>query len=123
MAFFDFLRGPSIHHGLEEYDGMPEAILLDVRSPQEYGEGHIPCSENIPLQRLERVLDVAKDKHIPLFVYCHSGARSGQAVHALREMGYTSVRNIGGICSYMGRIERGSDMGRCWRRQGCSAGS
>ena len=42
----------------------------------------------------------------PLYVYCYSGARSGQAAAALRRMGYTNVKNIGGIASWRGAIER-----------------
>ena len=40
-----------------------------------------------------------------MFVYCHSGAKSGQAVSALRRMGYTNVKNIGGIAAYSGKVE------------------
>lgn len=49
---------------------------------------------------------VVRDKTAPLFVYCHSGARSGQAVRLLQRMGYTNVRNIGGIMAYSGPVER-----------------
>ena len=40
-----------------------------------------------------------------MFGYCHSGAKSGQAVSALRRMGYTNVKNIGGIAAYSGKVE------------------
>lgn len=46
------------------------------------------------------------DKSTPLFVYCMSGARSQQAVGALKQMGYTDARNIGGIGSWRGDVER-----------------
>ena len=42
MGFFDFLKQPGIDQGIQEYESTPEAILLDVRTPQEYKEGHIP---------------------------------------------------------------------------------
>ena len=45
-------------------------------------------------------------KDTPLFVYCHSGARSSQAVRALTRMGYNNVKNIGGIAAYTGEVER-----------------
>ena len=41
-----------------------------------------------------------------MFVYCYSGARSGQAVEALKKMGYEDVKNIGGIAAYRGKLER-----------------
>ena len=42
-------------------------VLLDVRTPQEYQEGHIPESKNVPLQQLDNIASVAKNKDIPLF--------------------------------------------------------
>lgn len=114
MGFFDFLKHADINQLLEEYDNTPQAILLDVRTRQEYNEGHIPCSENLPLQSIDEILRIASRKDTPLFVYCHSGARSSHAASALREMGYTHVKNIGGICSYLGKVERGSEKQVCW---------
>lgn len=106
MGFFDFMRGPDINQGVKEYGAAPEAILLDVRTPQEYREGHIPGSKNVPLQTIDKVSAVADNKNTPLFVYCYSGARSRQAVGALQQMGYTNVKNIGGISAYAGKVER-----------------
>lgn len=108
MAFFDFLRHGDINRRLETYDTLPDALLLDVRTPQEYSEGHIPCSRNVPLKSIESIRQITRRKDVPLFLYCHSGARSHEAAGILRRMGYTHVENIGGICSYLGRIERGS---------------
>ena len=48
----------------------------------------------------------AFDMRFMMFVYCHSGARSGRATSVLREMGYTNVNNIGGIAGYTGRVAR-----------------
>ena len=80
--------------------------MLDVRTPQEYREGRIPGSRNIPLQTIESVSLVVQDKDVPLFVYCYSGARSRQAVSVLQRMGYTNVTNIGGIAAYSGKVEQ-----------------
>ena len=105
MGVFDFLHGPDINEGLEQYDVVPDALLLDVRTPQEYQAGHIPGSENIPLQSIDKVCSVAENKSTPLFVYCRSGARSRQAVGLLQHMGYMHVKNLGGISAYRGRME------------------
>lgn len=105
MGLFDFLRGPDIDQGVKEYGGTEGAVLLDVCTPQEYREGHIPGSKNVPLQEIGRVSAAAGGKDTPLFVYCHSGARSRQAVDALRRMGYLQVKNIGGISAYTGKVE------------------
>ena len=88
-----------------ELQNTPGAILLDVRTPEAYREGHIPGSKNVPLQSLDRVTGFVKSQDTPLFIYCHSGARSAQAVIALRRMGYTHVKNIGGIAAYAGKVE------------------
>ena len=106
MSIFDFFKQPDIHKGLKEYAEIENAILLDVRTPQEYREGHIPGSKNVPLQQLDKIRSVADNKNIPLFVYCHSGGRSRQAASMLHHMGYTNVQNIGGIAVYQGKVER-----------------
>ena len=106
MGFLDFLRQPDINKGVAEYRDAKGAILLDVRTPQEYREGHIPGSKNVPLQTIDKISSVADNENIPLFVYCYSGARSRQAVTMLQHMGYTNVRNIGGIAAYSGKVER-----------------
>ena len=81
------------------------AVLLDVRTPQEYREGHIPGSQIVPLQQLDKVEEVTENKDTILYVYCRSGARSRQAVSLLKHMGYTNVHNIGGIAAYSGKVE------------------
>ena len=103
MGFFDFLKGSDINQGIKEYGDTTGAVLLDVRTSQEYREGHIPNSKNVPLQSLERVETIVNRADIPIFVYCYSGSRSHQAVNALKRMGYTNVKNIGGISTYTGK--------------------
>ena len=106
MGFFDFLKQPDINHGVEQYKTASGAFLLDVRTPQEYAEGHIQESRNIPLQNIDKAAEIVDNKDAPLFVYCLSGARSRQAAAVLKQMGYTNVTNIGGIADYHGKVER-----------------
>ena len=106
MGFFDFLKGPDINQSVEEFSSTPGAVLLDVRSKGEYAGGHIPVSKNVPLDRISKVSGVVKEKTAPVFVYCLSGARSRQAVGYMQQMGYTNVRNIGGISSWRGKVVR-----------------
>jgi len=106
MGFFDFFKQPDINQGVKEYQQQEGAILLDVRTPQEYREGHIPGSKNVPLQQLDKITEVAENKDTALYVYCYSGARSRQAAAHLKHMGYTRVSNIGGIAAYSGKVER-----------------
>lgn len=105
MGLFDFFRQPDIDQGVREYQADSGAVLLDVRTGQEYNEGHIPGSKNIPLQDIGKVASIITGKEPPLYVYCHSGARSRQAFLVLQRMGYTNVVNIGGIASYSGKVE------------------
>lgn len=106
MSFFHFFKQPDIHQGIARYQETPGGILLDVRTEQEYREGHIPGSKNVPLQQLDKMDTFTENKDIPLFVYCYSGSRSRQAVSALQRMGYSHVQNIGGIAAYRGKVER-----------------
>lgn len=106
MGLFDFFRGSDINQGMKEYYATPGAVLWDVRTPQEYREGHIPGSENVPLQSLGKRSGNSAEKQAPLFVYCYSGSRSRQAVGILKYMGYTNVKNLGGIAAYSGKVER-----------------
>lgn len=105
MGLFDFLKQPDINKGVADYRNTEGAMLLDVRTPQEYREGHIPGSKNVPLPQLDKISSVADNKDTALFVYCYSGGRSRQAVSILQHMGYTNVRNIGGITAYQGKVE------------------
>ena len=106
MGFFDLFKQKDINEGIKEYQSVSGAVLLDVRTPQEYKEGHVPKSKNVPLQMIDKVTSVVTTKETPLFVYCYSGSRSSQAVNTLKRMGYSNVTNIGGISSYIGKVER-----------------
>lgn len=92
-----------INAGVEEYQKTPQAKLIDVREEDEYAAGHIPNSINIPLSKIESAQGEITDLDTPLFVYCRSGNRSGQAVAWLKQAGYSKVKNIGGIANYSGK--------------------
>ena len=105
MGFFDFFKQADINQGVKEYTATPGAVLLDVRTSEEYRGGHIPGSKNVPLQAIDKIAFVTENKDTALFVYCHSGARSRQAANLLQRMGYTNVTDIGGIAAYAGKVE------------------
>ena len=83
-----------------------ESVLIDARDPKEYAAGHIPGSVNVPAGSIHMVDTEIPDLDTPVYVYCLSGARSSRAVASLQNMGYTNVKNIGGINKYKGHIEK-----------------
>ena len=104
----NFLKKQDINKGIIDFNSTNDAILLDVRSKDEYHEGHIPSSKNIDIESIDNAAFEIANKDTPIFVYCYSGSRSSIAVNALKEMGYQNVKNIGGISFYTGNIEKGN---------------
>ncbi len=78
-----------------KYDNNP--TLIDVRTEEEYNEGHLPKAINIPYEIITEV--VSKNSNIkkdtPIIVYCRSGARSAKAATSLKNAGYTAVYDLG----------------------------
>ena len=91
---------------LQQFRSQPNAILLDVRQPDEYRAGHIPGARSVPLQKLRDFSLEITDRDTPLYIYCLSGGRSARAAKALMGVGYSQVYNLGGINSYQGPLER-----------------
>ena len=83
-----------------------EAILIDVRTPAEYREGHIPGVANIPLDELEKRLgEIPKDKKVVLI--CRTGNRSAQGTRFLRSKGFDNVFNsTGGMSTWKGPVTK-----------------
>ncbi len=81
---------------------LPKVNYIDVRTPEEYAEGHLPQVLNVPLQDLDKHLHDF-DITVPTFVYCRSGARSAEAAKLLVGAGYT-VFDLGGILDYSGEL-------------------
>ena len=103
MGLFNLFKHVEINAEVEAMKSIENAVLLDVRSKEEYLGGHIPGSKNVPVENIEKVVDVIADKNTPVFVYCLRGSRSASAVSAMEKMGYTNAKSIGGIVSYKGK--------------------
>lgn len=106
MGLFGFPKREDVNEGVKKFHDTPGAVLLDVRTQNEYARGHIPGSINVDVYLIGRVKEAVPDKDTPVFVYCQSGVRSAEAVKAMKEMGYTNAVSIGGIGSYRGSIEK-----------------
>ena len=82
-------------------------IILDVRRPDEYAEGHIPGAINVPNEEIGTAeISQLPDKSQLILVYCRSGRRSKEAAGKLVKLGYTNIVEFGGIQDYEGEIEK-----------------
>ena len=89
-------------------------IILDVRSRQEYDEGHIPGAVCIPNETIgEKEIPELPDKDQTILIYCRSGRRSKEASKKLAALGYTGILEFGGILDWTGEVvtEEGSSDG------------
>ena len=83
-----------------------EYVILDVRRKEEYAQGHIPGAVCIPNESIgEEMLEELPEKDQLLLVYCRSGNRSKQAAAKLAEIGYSNIKEFGGILDWDGDIE------------------
>jgi rhodanese-related sulfurtransferase len=82
------------------------AVLIDVREPNEYKSGYIPGAINIPLSQLRtRIGEIPKDKQV--YLYCRSGNRSRQAAKILTQEGHKELAHLqGGITAWSGKIKK-----------------
>lgn len=101
-------KSVSMEEGLKMMASDPGFILLDVRTPEEFSEGHIPgalqlTNETFTKEDAEKLI---QDKGKRIFVYCRSGRRSKQASQKLVDFGYADVIEFGGIISYNGPLEK-----------------
>ena len=81
-------------------------IILDVRTQEEYDQGHIPNAILIPDTEIKnKAEEVMTDKDQLILVYCRSGRRSKLAAEALVELGYTNIKEFGGIIDWPYEVE------------------
>ena len=81
-------------------------IILDVREQDEYDAGHIPGAILIPYTQIEEKVDeMLPDKDQLILVYCRSGRRSKIAAEALAALGYTNIKEFGGIIDWPYEVE------------------
>ena len=79
-----------------------DALLIDVRTPEEFAKGHIEGAANIDWINGTLLKDVSGiDKTKPVLLYCAGGGRSGEALDAMKKAGFTDVRDLkGGIMAW-----------------------
>lgn len=79
---------------VDSFNDQDNLVIIDVRTNEEYKEGHIKNSINIPVDNIEKI-NYRKDTKIVL--YCRSGNRSNQAALKLKSLGYENIYDMGGI--------------------------
>jgi phage shock protein E len=75
--------------------------VIDVRTKEEFKDGHVKNSINIPLHTLpQKYVTTLPNKEAKVFIICYSGSRASEATDFLKRAGYTDVHNIGGVASW-----------------------
>ena len=88
-------------------DSGEEHIILDTREQDEFDEGHIPNAILIPYTQIEnKAIELLPDKDKLILVYCRSGRRSKIAAESLSKLGYTNVKEFGGIIDWPYEVEK-----------------
>lgn len=84
------------------------AVILDVRTADEFASGHIPGAKLLPYDEIDanRAAMLIPAKDAPVVLYCRSGRRSAIAADSLRRLGYTTVYDLGGVGNWHYGLER-----------------
>ena len=100
-------RRISMNEAMQIIENESGYIILDVRRPDEFAEGHIPGAINVANEDIGTA-EIAElpDKSQLILVYCRSGRRSKEAAEKLVKLGYTNIVEFGGINDYTGKIEK-----------------
>ena len=78
-------------------EALNDVTIVDVRTPEEFTEGHFPNAINIPLEQVAQRINEFKEMPKPIIAYCRSGNRSGIAVSILKQNGIADAVNGGGL--------------------------
>jgi rhodanese-related sulfurtransferase len=89
------VRSKQAHQAVEQ-----GALLLDVRTPEEFAAGHLPGAMNIPVQELERRAGELRPGEAGLVLYCRSGVRSHHAQRLLRQKGFEKIVDLGPMSAW-----------------------
>ena len=103
--FSDLLPQISVEQVKEALDSEKNIKILDVRTPNEYKDGHIKVCILLPFDEMkDKVAQIFPDKEQKIYIYCRSGARSARATREMKKLGYTNVYNMqGGIMAWQNK--------------------
>ncbi len=109
MVADNTFKSVSMEEGKKIIESESGYIILDVRTKEEYDEGHIPGAINVANEDIStsmQSIEQLPDKKQKILVYCRSGNRSKQAAKKLAAIGYSNVVEFGGIIEWKGEIEK-----------------
>lgn len=90
----------TVQSSVSKLAAVRDTFWIDVRTPAEFADGHLPEAYNIPLQEFASRFSLElTNKSAVVALYCRSGNRSGQALRMAQEMGYTKAFNAGGFAA------------------------
>ena len=102
-------RQITMNEALDIMESESDYIILDVRRPDEFADGHIPGAINLPNENIGKdEISKLPDKNQLILVYCRSGRRSKEASSKLVELGYSNIVEFGGILDWNGETEVGN---------------
>lgn len=89
----------------ELLDSHISIIIMDVRTCEEFEEGHIPESINVPIEEFEEILEkLNPDRKITIVIYCESGLRSLEACYILKRFGFYNIYNLGPASNWHSKL-------------------
>ena len=97
VGYLAMLRGGNVSGADARRLVASGALLVDVRTFEEFTSGHLPGAVNIPVQELDRRLGELGPKDRPIVLYCRSGNRSGRAARMLERAGFATIHHLGSI--------------------------
>lgn len=90
-----------------------KALLFDVRDEESYNQGHLPMSEWLNLEKVQKK-EIILEKDIPVVLYCEHGSVSLMVARWLAKQGYTAYSIVGGYAFYQGYIEKQREEDSIW---------
>jgi phage shock protein E len=90
------------------FKGVKPAVIIDVRTAEEFAAGHLEGAVNIPYEQIGKGIHSIKlaNKNSPILLYCRSGRRSAIAVKSLEQIGFQRVYDGGGMTDLQSKLQR-----------------
>ncbi|WP_133245616.1 rhodanese-like domain-containing protein [Pelagibaculum spongiae] len=94
-------------HSASASDTNKQVLLLDVRTPGEFSQSNYPKAVNLDYRLVpQQLMSMVEDKNQPVLMYCRSGRRASVAKQQLEAMGFTDIRNLGGLHEVVALCEK-----------------